>query len=152
MMKYYVTREGLEELKNELERLKKADRVDIAERLKRAKEYGDLSENSEYIDAKDAQSKLESRIFDLEENVRNSVVIRKNKSKDFVSIGSTIDVQKGFKTIKYTIVGSEEANPEKNLISNESPLGKAFLGKKSGDSLEITTPNGKVKYKITKID
>ncbi len=151
-MIHHLTKEGFEELKKELEYLKKEGRVEVAERLKRAKEYGDLSENSEYTDAKDAQSKLESRIFELEEIIRNAVLIKKNNHKDSVSIGSTIGVQKGLKTYKYTIVGSREAKPEANLISNESPLGRAFLGRKMGDVVEIDTPGGKIKYKITEIE
>ena len=126
--------------------------MEIAERLKRAKEYGDLSENSEYSDAKEAQAKLETRIFELEDMIRDSVLIKKSSRKDTVGVGSTIEVQKGFRTFKYTIVGSREAKPEENLISNESPLGKAFLGKRVGDSVEINTPGGKMKYKIVKIE
>ena len=148
----YLSKESLEELKKELESFKKDGRMEIAERLKRAKEYGDLSENSEYTDAKDAQSKLESRIFELEEIIRSAVLIKKNLRKDTVGIGSTVEAQKGIKTFKYTIVGSREAKPEANLISNESPLGEAFLDKKVGDTVEIETPSGKAKYKITKIE
>ncbi|NCP58510.1 transcription elongation factor GreA [Candidatus Wolfebacteria bacterium CG18_big_fil_WC_8_21_14_2_50_39_7] len=148
----YLSKESLEELKKELESLKKDGRMEIAERLKRAKEYGDLSENSEYTDAKDAQSKLESRIFELEEIIRSAVLIKKNFRKDTVNIGSTVEAQKGIKTFRYTIVGSREARPEANLISNESPLGEAFLDKKVGDTVEIETPSGKAKYKITKIE
>lgn len=151
-MIHYLTKERLEELKEEFERLKKEGRKDIAERLKRAKEYGDLSENSEYSDAKEAQDKLESRIFELDNIIRTAVIIKKNGQKDVVSIGSTVSVQKnGSKNSTYTIVGSREARPEANLISNESPLGKAFLGKKVGESFEIETPAGKSKYKITEI-
>jgi len=152
MNKHYLTKEGFKELETELEQLKKEARVEIAERLKRAKEYGDLSENSEYSDAKEAQSKLESRIFELEEIIRNAVLIKKNNQKNIVGIGSTVEAQKGIKTFKYTIVGSREARPEANLISNESPLGMAFLGKKVGDIVEIYTPSGKAKYKIVKIE
>jgi len=151
-MQHHLTKEGLEKLRKEIEYLKKEGRREIAERLKRAKEYGDLSENSEYTDAKDAQSKLESRIFELEEIIRSAVLIKKNLQKDIVGVGSTIEVQKGFKTFRYTIVGSREAKPEANLISNESPLGKAFLGRKIGDIVEINTPSGKTKYKIVKIE
>ncbi|MEK7114438.1 MAG: transcription elongation factor GreA [Patescibacteria group bacterium] len=151
-MQHHLTKEGLEESKRELESLKKEGRQEIAERLKRAKEYGDLSENSEYSDAKESQAKLESRIFELEEIIRNAVLIKKSGHKDMVSIGSTIEVQKGSKIFKYTIVGSKEARPEASLISNESPLGKAFLGGKIEDKVEINTPNGKVDYKIIKIE
>jgi len=151
-MQHHLTKEGLEKLRKEIEYLKKEGRREIAERLKRAKEYGDLSENSEYTDAKDAQSKLESRIFELEEIIRSAVLIKKNFRKDTVNIGSTVEAQKGIKTFRYTIVGSREARPEANLISNESPLGEAFLDKKVGDTVEIETPSGKAKYKITKIE
>ena len=157
-MKNYLTKEGLEEIKNELERLKKEARAEIAERLKHAKEYGDLSENSEYIDAKESQAKLETRIFDLEEMLRNAVLIKKSSGKSIVNIGSTLDVQREgtdgerSRTIKYTIVGSSEARPEENLISNESPLGREFLEKKVGDVVEVRTPRGKAKYKILKIE
>ncbi len=151
-MTHYISKESLDDLKKELERLKIEGRMEISERLKRAKEYGDLSENSEYSDAKEAQAKLETSIFELEEMVRDAVLIKKSGKKDKVDIGSTIKVQKGFKTFKYTIVGSREAKPEANLISNESPLGGAFLGKKAGESVEINTPGGKIKYKITDIE
>ncbi len=149
---YHITKEKLEELKKELEILKKEGRREISERLKRAKEYGDLSENVEYSDAKESQARLESKIFELEQTVRNAVLIKKNIQKENVSIGSTIEAQKGGKILKYTIVGSQEANPELSLISNESPLGKALLGKKIGDKVEINTPSGKVEYKIIKIN
>ena len=150
-MKYYVTKERLEELKTELERLKKDERSEIAERLKRAKEYGDLSENSEYTAAKDEQTRLESQIIELENILRNSEIIKKTGGKEIVQIGSTIEIKRKDKIFKYTIVGSQEANPESNLISNESPLGGAFLDRKAGDIVKIETPGGTVEYKIIKI-
>ena len=150
-MKYYVTKERLEELKAELERLKKEERSEIAERLKRAKEYGDLSENSEYTAAKDEQARLESQIIELENIIRNSEIIKKISGKEIIQIGSTIEVKRKDKIFEYTIVGSQEANPESNLISNESPLGRAFLDKKAGDIVKIETPGGMVEYKIIKI-
>ncbi|MEK7163071.1 MAG: transcription elongation factor GreA [Patescibacteria group bacterium] len=151
-MQYHLTKEGLEKSKIELERCKKEGRREIAERLKRAKEYGDLSENAEYSEAKESQTKLEDRIFELEQIIRNVVLIKKSAQKENVGIGSTIEVKKGDKILKYTIVGSREAKPEISLISNESPLGKAFLNRKVGDKVEINTPNGKVEYKIVKIE
>lgn len=151
-MSYYLTEEGLDEIKKELEHLKREARAEIAERLRRAKEYGDLSENSEYIDAKDEQSRLEGRIFELEEILRDIVIIKKSKNAITVKIGCTIDVEKNGKTMRYTIVGREEADPGANLISNESPLGRAFLGKKVGDAVEVETPGGKIKYRIKKIE
>jgi len=152
MAKFYLTKERLEELKTELERLKKDARAEIAERLKHAKEYGDLSENAEYSAAKDAQAQLEVKIIELENTVRNAVIIKKNHSNDVVRIGSTLTVKKNGKELKFTIVGSNEARPETNLISNESPLGKAFLGKKIRDAAEAETPVGRVLYKIIKIE
>jgi len=151
-MKQYLTKERLEELKSELQKLKKEGRTGVAERLKKAKEYGDLSENSEYADAKDEQARIESNIFKLENMIRNAALIKKSSAKDSVDIGSTIEISKKGKNFKYTIVGSNEARPEANLISNESPLGEAFLGKKTGDVVKIETPNGKTEYKIVKIE
>ena len=151
-MKQYLTKERLEELKSELQKLKKEGRAEVAERLKKAKEYGDLSENSEYADAKDEQARIESNIFKLENMIRNAALIKKSSAKDSVDIGSTIEISKKGKNFKYTIVGSNEARPEANLISNESPLGEAFLGKKTGDVVKIETPNGKTEYKIVKIE
>ena len=135
-----------------LEWLKKEGRGEIADRLKKAKEYGDLSENAEYSEAKEAQSQIESQIIDLENVLRNSVIIKKGNGKSTIDIGADIEVEKGGKIIKYSLVGSKEANPTQNLISNQSPLGKAFIGKKVGDTVEVQTPKGKVKYKIVKID
>ncbi|MEK7481745.1 MAG: transcription elongation factor GreA [Patescibacteria group bacterium] len=151
-MKQYLTKERLEELKSELQKLKKEGRAEVAERLKKAKEYGDLSENSEYADAKEEQARIESNIFKLENMIRNAALIKKSGAKDTVDIGSTIEISKKGKNFKYTIVGSNEARPEANLISNESPLGEAFLGKKTGDIVKIETPNGKTEYKIVKIE
>ncbi|MEK7593322.1 MAG: transcription elongation factor GreA [Patescibacteria group bacterium] len=151
-MKQYLTKERLEELKSELQKLKKEGRAEVAERLKKAKEYGDLSENSEYADAKEEQARIESNIFKLENMIRNAALIKKSGAKDTVDIGSTIEISKKGKNFKYTIVGSNEARPEANLISNESPLGEAFLGKKTGDIVKIETPNGKTEYKIIKIE
>ncbi len=150
-MQYHLTKERFEELKIELERLKKEVRAEIRERLRRAKEYGDLSENAEYSEAKDEQAKVEGRIFELENILKNASIIRKTSGKDSVTIGATVEVRRGGKVFKYTIVGSNEARPEANLISNESPLGSSFLGKKSGDVVEISVPGGKAKYEIIKI-
>jgi len=153
-MTHYLSKERLEELKVELNRLKKDDTFEIAERLKRAKEFGDLSENFEYSEAKEAQARLENKIIELEEVIRNAEIIKKIPGKkNAVHIGSTLTVSKNGDTLKYTIVGSMEAKPESNLISNESPLGKAFLGKKTGEIVETVLPNGKaVKYKILDIE
>ena len=151
-MEYFLTKEKYEELKNELEHLKKEGRIDIADRLKKAKEYGDLSENAEYSEAKESQAQMEQRIVELENILRNSTIIKKSAGKKAIDLGTTIKVEKNGKIHEYTIVGSNEANPEKNLISNESPLGKMFMGKKAGDAVEVETPKGKTKYKILSIE
>lgn len=150
-MKHYLTPEKLEELKNELSRLMKEGRNEIAERLKRAKEFGDLSENAEYSEAKEAQSKIETRIIELENIIRNSEIIKKGTGKKMVEFGATIVVKRDGKKFEYTIVGSDEANPDLRQISNESPMGRAFMGKKEGDAVEVETPKGKMKYEIIEI-
>lgn len=146
----YISEEGLEKLKEELNRLKTEERKAIAERLESAKALGDLSENAEYAEAKDAQSLNEVRVQELEEMIRNIIVINP-KGTDKVQVGSTVVLDHGGKEETYTIVGSEEASPANGKISNESPLGKAFLGKKKGDTVEIKTPGGAVAYTIREI-
>lgn len=151
-MEFYLTKEKYEELRAELESLKKEGRNEIADKLKKAKEFGDLSENAEYAEAKESQAKVESRIIELENILRNSVIIKKSTGKKVVDLGVTILVEKGGKEFKYTIVGSNEANPENSMISNESPLGIAFVGKKAGDSVDVETPRGIMKYRIINIE
>lgn len=150
MNHYYVSEERLEELKKELANLKSKVREEVAEELKRAKEFGDLSENFEYTEAKERQAMVETRIVELEDSLKRAVIIKKGEG-DTVSVGSTVTAQKGSTTVTYTIVGSSEARPEENKISNESPLGSAFLGKRAGDEAEVVTPAGTNIYKITKI-
>src|SRR3989338_4624354 len=153
MDKYYVSPERLEALRTELENLKTKARLEVAEQLKRAKEYGDLSENSEYAEAKEEQSRVEARIFELQNLLKRAVIIEKGDNYDEVEAGCKVTVSKGDDDTKeYTIVGSNEAKPEEGLISNESPLGRAFLGRKVGDSVEVMTPIGKVTYQINKIE
>lgn len=152
MDKYYLTKERLEELRAELEDLKNKRRVEVAERLKHAKEYGDLSENSEYAEAREEQAVVEGRIFELEEILKKAIVIKKSGSIEKVSVGSTLTVKKGDKIFEYTIVGSYEAKPEEGKISDESPLGKAFLGRKVGDDVTVKAPSGEARYQITKIE
>ncbi len=152
MDQYYLTPERLEELKLELNDLKMSRRLEVAERLKRAKELGDLSENSEYFEAREEQNQVETRIYELEEMIKNASVIEKATGKTKVQIGSTIEVEKGGVKNKFTIVGSNEARPEAGLLSNESPLGKAFLGKEAGDAVKAKTPKGEVTYKILAIE
>jgi len=152
MDKQYFTEERLEELKKELEDLKMRRRIEVGERLKRAKELGDLSENSEYFEAREEQAQVETRIAELEDMIKNSEIIEKVHALNVVSIGATLEAEKGGQRRKFTIVGSNEAKPEAGLISNESPLGRAFLGKKAGDTVTVKTPNGTVEYKIGTIE
>jgi transcription elongation factor GreA len=148
----YVSEEGLEELKRELEHLKTQKRMEVADHLRRAKEYGDLSENSEYVEAREEQSQVEKRIFEIEEFLKNAVVIKKQGSSKRVEVGSKITVKKGGKALVYTIVGSNESDPLAGKISNESPMGRAFLGHEAGEEVVVNTPAGKVAYEITKIE
>lgn len=150
--KMYLTKEGNEKLKEELENLLNIERKKIAEKIKTAKEYGDLSENSEYSDAKEQQSFVEGRILELEHILKNSEIIDdKNLNCDTVGIGCTVHLVAEKGDLKYRIVGSAEADPEKGYISNESPIGQALLGKKKGDEVEVMVPAGKMKYKIKKV-
>lgn len=147
---HYLTPARLKELKVELGDFKTNKRAEVAKRLKRAKELGDLSENAEYLEAREEQGHVEKRIFELEDIVKNAVLIKK-LGKDLVSIGSTVQVKKDGKEFTFTIVGANEAKPEEGFISNESPLGSAFLNKKIGDEAVVDAPIGKIRYKITAI-
>jgi len=150
-----LTPEGLENLKKEIEYLSTTKRREVAERIKEAREFGDISENSEYDDAKNEQAMLESRIATLEDKLRSaSVIDAKELSADVVRVGSQVAVtdDKG-KALKYTIVGSTEANPSENKLSNESPVGKALIGAKKGDTVTVVTPKGtQRKLTIDKIE
>lgn len=152
MPQFYLTKERLVELQEEVKNLKTEGRKATADRLKKAKDYGDLSENSEYSEAKEEQDRLERRIFELEEMLKNVSIIEKPVDKTEVTVGATIKVMKGDKEALYNIVGSNETKPEEGKISNESPLGMAFLGKKVGDTVKIGTPGGEVLYKIVSIE
>jgi transcription elongation factor GreA len=151
MSKQYLTKERLEEFKAELEELKNIKRNEVAQRLKQAKEYGDLSENSEYAEAREEQANVETRIFELEDLLKEAVLIEKGGHNGTVEVGSVITIKKGDKTSVYTIVGKYEAKPEEGRISDESPLGKAFMGHKAGDKIPVTTPAGQMTYEIVKI-
>jgi transcription elongation factor GreA len=151
-----LTPEGLEKLKEELDHLSTDKRREVAERIKEAREFGDISENSEYDDAKNEQAMLEQRIAQLEERLRSAQVIDANEiSTDVVGVGSTVHVkdEKTGKSQKFTIVGSAEANPAEMKLSNESPVGRALIGHKRGDVVSVPVPKGPArKLKITKID
>jgi transcription elongation factor GreA len=151
-----LTPEGLKKLKDELELLSTEKRREVAERIKEAREFGDISENSEYDDAKNEQAMLESRIAQLQDKLRMATVIdSKDLSTEEVQVGSVVHVkdEKTGKSVKYTIVGSAEANPEESKLSNESPVGRALIGHKRGDEVAVQVPRGPArKLKITKID
>ena len=150
-----LTPEGLQKLKEEIEYLTTEKRREVAERIKEAREYGDISENSEYDDAKNEQAMLEKQIAELEERLRSATLIDEAAiSTDQVSVGSTVHVkdQGSGKSVKYRIVGSSEANPAEMKLSNESPVGKALLGKKASKKpLVVETPSGSYKLTIVKI-
>jgi transcription elongation factor GreA len=151
-----LTPEGLQKLQNELDDLQTNKRREVAERIKEAREFGDIAENSEYDDAKNEQMMLEQKIAQLEERLRSAQVVNPSElSTDLVRVGVTVNVkdEKTGDSDKYTIVGSAEANPSEKKLSNESPVGKALIGHKRGDTVDVALPNGKKrKLKITKID
>ena len=139
-------------LKDELNFLTTTKRKEIAERIERAKELGDLSENAEYSEAKDAQALNEGRIIELTNTLKNVTVVQHDDSSDQVVMGSKVTVKIDNKEKFYTSVSFNEADPLDGKISNESPIGVAFLHRKKGDSVEVETPRGLVKYKILKIE
>lgn len=145
-----LTKEGLEKLKNELEHLKTVGRTDIAEKIRVARGYGDLSENSEYDEAKNEQAKIEARIVELEKMLDNVVLIEEDVDTDAVTIGVTVTVfdVEFEEELTYKVVGSAEADPMNGLISDDSPVGKALLGSKVGDEVLAETPMGELKFKI----
>ncbi len=149
-----LTPEGLATLKAELDTLTTTRRREVAGRIKEAREFGDISENAEYDDAKNEQAMLEARIASLEDKLRSATVIDSTDiGTDHVGVGSVVHVKdEGGKSTKYTIVGSAEASPGEMKLSNESPIGKALLGHKRGEEVRIATPRGERKLKITKID
>lgn len=153
MQRTLVTREGLEKMQKELDELRSTKRAEIAQRLKAAIAMGDLSENSEYDEAKNAQAFLEGRILQLEQQIRTAQVIEK-VAKDRVDVGSTVlieDMEEHLQE-KVTIVGSTESNPFEGRISNESPVGRALMGARAGDTVEAEAPNGVLKYKVISIE
>ena len=151
-----LTPDGLEELKAKINHLQTERRREVAERIKEAREFGDIAENSEYDDAKNEQAMLEKQIADLEEKLRSATVINEKEiTTEAVSVGTIVHVrdQKTDKSVKYRIVGSAEANPAENKLSNESPVGKALIGHKRGEIVSVPVPRGPArKLKITKIE
>jgi len=151
-MSKYLTPEGLEKLKKELNYLKKVKRKEIAERLKQTASLGDLSENAAYDEAKEAQGFLEGRILELEETIRGAEVVKKIDKAGWVQLGSTVIVSSNNEEEKFKVVGTAEADSLNGKISMDSPLGKALLDKPVGAIVTVETPNGKIKYKIIKIE
>lgn len=150
-----LTQEGLRKLEEELEHLKSVKRREVAERIKIAIGYGDISENSEYEDAKNEQAFIEGRVITLEKMLRNARIINDDEiDTEVVSIGSRVklkDLEFG-DTMEYTIVGTAESDPSRNKISNESPVGKAILGKEKGAIVDVNVPAGIIQYKIIEIN
>ena len=149
-----LTPEGHKKLSAEIEQLRTTGRREVAERIKEAREFGDISENAEYDHAKNEQAMLEARIASLEEKLRNATVIdQKSIDAGTVSVGTKVWVkdQKSDKSVMYHIVGSAEADPSENKLSNESPVGKAIMGRKKGETVEVSAPRGTLKFKIMDI-
>lgn len=153
MKENYISQAGLDKVKQELEQLKNIDRPEVIDRIARARDQGDLSENAEYHDARERQSFIEGRILELEELIKNSIVLEEHKRSKIIGLGSTVHAtcDNGLK-FKYTIVGHSEADPSQGKISHESPFGRAFIGKTLGDEFELTVPAGKIKCKIEKVE
>lgn len=147
----YITKQGLNKLKEELEQLKKEKMPEVIERIARAKELGDLSENAEHQDAKDEQGFIAGRIVELENLINKSEIIEANGNKEVVSVGCTIKALCEGDEHQYTIVGSNEADPGKGLISNESPIGRAFLGCRVGDKVKVAAPKGDMECEVLEI-
>ena len=154
MKEVILTQDGYKKLQKEIDHLRTEKRREVAERIRVAREFGDIAENAEYDDAKNEQAMLEHKIAQLEERLLSARVITKREiSKDAVSVGSHVrlrDMQAN-KTFEYHIVGSAEANPAENKLSNESPVGKAIIGHKKGDVVEVSAPRGSLKFKILEI-
>jgi len=150
----YLTKEGEERLRAELAELKGPRRDQLSKRLRTAIQQGDLSENADYIQAKEEQAFLEGRILELEQALKDVVIIEPNSGKiDVVNVGARVTVQEeGFPPDTYFLVGAKEAQPSKGMISNESPIGRALLDHRVGDLVEIVTPAGKLVLKILKIE
>lgn len=150
----YLTKEGLEKIENEVDELKSVRRKEVAERIKHALAFGDISENSEYDEAKNEQAWVEERIGKLENTLRNAVVISEEDiTLEAVSVGTKValkDMEYDEK-VEYAIVGSAEADPYEGRISNESPVGSALIGSKIGDIVEVQVPDGTIKYEVLSI-
>lgn len=151
---HYLTAEGEEKLKAELEELKGPKREELAQRLRSAIQMGDLSENADYIAAKESQAFLEGRIQELEHILQNAVIIEENAGKrDKVDLGAHVTIQEAdYPPETYQVVGAQEANPRNGRISNESPFGSALMGAREGEEVTAQTPNGPIQIKVLKIE
>ena len=150
-----LTPEGFQRLKEEIEYLSSVKRDEVAERIRAARDFGDISENSEYDDAKNEQAMLEARIYALEERLRSAIVIDSDSvTTDKVGVGTKVTLQdmKAGDIVQYSIVGSSEADPAEHKLSNESPVGRAIMGHKPGDKITVTVPQGSKKLKVLAIE
>lgn len=148
----YLSQDRYNEIGEELVRLKTEGRREIAERLKQSKELGDLSENSDYQEAREEQARLETRIGELEETLATSSIIRKVEGGASIRVGSRVRIKKGSETVEYIIVGSSEADPSNGFISNDSPVGRELIGKSVGAEVTVKTPKGEVRYSVLGIE
>ncbi|MFA5886591.1 MAG: transcription elongation factor GreA [Patescibacteria group bacterium] len=152
MNEQIISQEGYDKLQDELNLLTTLKRKEIAERIERAKDLGDLSENAEYSEAKDAQALNEGRVMELTNILKNVTIVQNNNSHEQVTMGSKVTVKSAAGEKQYTIVSFNEADPLNGKISNESPLGVAFINRHKGEQVEVETPKGNIKYKIIKIE
>lgn len=150
-MTVYISAEGLEKLKEEYEKRKTDTRREIADRIASAKELGDLSENFEYHEAKEEQGLNEAKILELEQMISEAVLVEQNSGGEDITLGTTFVVELNGEEKTFEMVGSTEANPLEGKISNESPIGQAFMGRKVGDVIDITVPSGVLQYTVKKI-
>ena len=150
--KYLLTKEGLEKLNEELKHLVNDKRKEVIERIREAAAHGDLSENADYAQAREEQSFIEGRVQEIEDIIKNAEIITTTTHGNTITIGSTATIKNGGGEKKYTIVGSNEANPREGKISNESLVGKALLGRKAHEKFKVTTPAGDMEYEIVSIE
>ena len=150
-MPKYITQEGLEKLKKEIEYLKTTKRDELADRLQKAIAQGDLSENFDYSDAKEQQAMLEGKIKELEDQVREAQIVQKTTQSDVVQIGSAVEVENEGEKLTFVVVTARDADPLQGKISVESPIGETLMGKKKGEIATVETPDGSMQYKILTI-
>lgn len=152
MAEIYMTAEGKKQLEERLRELKVNGRAEMAEKIRVAREFGDLSENAEYDIAKEEQAKMEAEILDIEAKLSNVQIIDEKVKGDRIDVGSKVEIKSADGTVyAYTIVGTHESNPMEGRISNESPIGRAIIGKRKGDEVTVVAPAGELKYKIVNI-